>query len=119
VVTIDSVYEMKVPPIVNSKSEMWLNRYFNPNYDGIKIINEDCCFVSDIKNQQHCNNIFSEESVIILQAFLGKGKTTAIKRIMPQYKRVLFVSPRRTFSRFLCKDFGASCYLDWTAENNV
>ena len=38
---------------------------------------------------------------------------------MPQYKRVLFVSPRRTFSRFLCKDFGASCYLDWTAENNV
>ena len=42
-------------------------------------------------NEQHRNNIHSEQSIIILQAFLGKGKTTAIKRIMTKYKRGLFI----------------------------
>ena len=40
------------------------------------------------------------------------GKTTAIKRILPEYKSFLVLSSRQTFARFIAKEFGADCYLD-------
>ena len=94
-----------------SESDILLENYFNPNFENIKIIVEDCPFVSQ-KGTIHANNIFTPEKIIILQAYLGKGKTTALKRLLPKYKRILFLSPRIAFSKFLCKDFEAICYLD-------
>jgi hypothetical protein len=94
-----------------SESDILLKKYFNPNFEHIKIIVEYCPFVSQI-GTEHEKNIFTPEKVIILQAYLGKGKTTAIQRLLPRYKRILFLSPRIAFSKFLCKDFGAICYLD-------
>jgi hypothetical protein len=94
-----------------SDSDVLLEKYFNPNFENIKVVVEDCPFVSQI-GTEHENNILTPEKVVIIQAYLGKGKTTAIKRLLPKYKRILFLSPRIAFSKFLCKDFEAICYLD-------
>ena len=87
--------------------------YLQPNYKNMRIVEEDCEFVSQ-EYTIHENNILSNERLILLVARLGGGKTVAIKRLIEekQYKRVLFISPRTSFSYFVAEEFGLSVYLD-------
>ena len=101
------------PAFFNDK-EYWLDRYFTTDYSGVRTIVEDSPFVS-MEGTPFENDIFCPEPVIILQAFLGRGKTTAIKRLLKKENkdaRVLYLSPRISFARFLVKEFGAKLYLD-------
>mgnify|MGYP003386551444 CR=1 FL=1 len=88
-----------------------LNDYFNLNTDGMKVIQETSKFVSMVGTPDG-NNILDDAKNIILHAYLGRGKTTAIKRLLKQYKTFLFLSPRQTFARFLASEFECDCYLD-------
>ena len=88
-----------------------LNDYFNLNTDGMKVIQETSKFVS-MEGTPDGNNILDDAKNIILHAYLGRGKTTAIKRLLKQYKTFLFLSPRQTFARFLASEFECDCYLD-------
>lgn len=47
---------------------------------------------------------FKDADTIILQSHLGTGKTTQTVKIIPEFKRVLIVSGRKTFSRFIMGD---------------
>jgi hypothetical protein len=87
--------------------------YLKPDYKGMNIIEEDCEFVSQ-ENTIHENNILIDKKLILLVARLGGGKTTAINRLIKQknYKRILFVSPRTSFSYFVAEEFGLTVYLD-------
>ena len=84
-----------------------LDEYFHPNYDGIKTIEENTQYLSSLDH-----NI--KEKVIILRGQLGGGKTTAIKQFIQdnEFKRILFVSPRITFSQFISAEFDTQFYLD-------
>jgi hypothetical protein len=94
-----------------------LEQYFKPDYKDIRIIKEDCRYLS-LANSPHENNIFAREQLILLRAHLGYGKTTAILRLIErnEYKRVLFLSPRITFSQFISTEFGTEFYLDENAD---
>ena len=83
--------------------------YFSPNFSQIRTIKEDCEYVS-----MDSDNILAPEQLLLLIARLGGGKTQAIKRLIQHhnYKRVLFVSPRITFSQFVAKEFNTTFYLD-------
>jgi hypothetical protein len=100
---------------IKDESEGLLEKYFNPNFENIKVIVENCPFVSQI-GTEHENNIFSPEKVLIIQAYLGKGKTTAFKRLLSKYERILLLSPRIAFAKFICKEFEGICYLDVDEE---
>ena len=91
-----------------------LDQYFNPNCDGIRIIEEDTQYLSSL------NKIFLIEKIILLRAQLGGGKTTAIKKFIEQNncKRILFVSPRITFSQFISTEFDTKFYLDEDVKLN-
>ena len=93
------------------------DEYLKPNYTGMKIIDEDCEFVSQ-EDTIHENNILINKKLILLVARLGGGKTIAINRLIQNrnYKRILFVSPRTTFSYFVAKEFGLTVYLDENAN---
>ena len=90
-----------------------LNNYFEPSYDGIKIIEENTKYLSSLDNT-------IQEKIIILRAQLGGGKTTAIKKFIQDNKfiRILFVSPRITFSKFISTEFQSEFYLDEGANLN-
>lgn len=90
------------------------DQYFNPNYEGMEIIDEYSKYVSDANDPSTKDNIFTECHVLILQAYMGVGKTTAIQRLMKreQYKRVLYLSPRIAFAKFISHEFGAEIYID-------
>ena len=92
-----------------------LNEYFKLDYRGIRIIEEDCEFVS-----MDSNNILSVEKLLILIARLGGGKTQGIKRIIKEnnYKRILFISPRISFAQFVAshKEFDLTLYNDEGAD---
>jgi hypothetical protein len=66
------------------------------------------------------SNILHEDKFLILNAFLGKGKTTAIKRLIQikDYKKILCLSPRQAFARFLASDFNIDSYLDENSFNS-
>lgn len=89
------------------------DQYFNLNLEGVKVIDETCKFVS-----QDNNNILDDAKLLILYAYLGRGKTTAIKRLLVEnkYERVLWLSSRQTFAYFLSSEFCADCYLDKTVN---
>ena len=84
-----------------------MKSYFNPNYNNIRIIEEDTQYISSL-------NKTIQEKLIILKAQLGGGKTTSIIRFIKDhnYKRILFVSPRITFSQFISSEFNTAFYLD-------
>ena len=86
-----------------------MEEYLKPNFLDIRIISEDCEFVS-----MNSDNVLAPEKLVLLIARLGGGKTQAIKRLIREkrFKRVLFVSPRITFSQFVAKEFNTSFYLD-------
>ena len=83
-----------------------LDSYFNSNYDGVRIIKEDTKYLSSLNK-----NI--TEKIILLRAQLGGGKTFATKKIISEntFKRILFVSPRITFSQFISTEFNTQFYL--------
>ena len=87
------------------------NRLFKIDLENLTLIKEDCPFVSQ-ENTPHENNIFHPSKHMVIHAYLGRGKTTAIKRALKHYERYLFLSPRQTFARFISADFGIPCYLD-------
>lgn len=89
-----------------------LSRYFELDTQGVKVLKETSKFVS-MEGTSDGNNILDPAKQIILHAYLGRGKTTAIKRLLKNYKSYLFLSPRQTFARFISGEFdGTVCYLD-------
>ena len=84
-----------------------LDSYFNSNYDGVRIIKEDTKYLSSLNK-----NI--TEKIILLRAQLGGGKTFATKKFISEnnFKRILFVSLRITFSQFISTEFNTQFYLD-------
>ena len=91
-----------------------LDDYFNPKYDGINTITEDTQYVSSLDG-----NINAK--VIVLRSSLGSGKTTSIKRFIEvnYFKRILIVSPRITFSKFISQEFDTEFYLDEDVKINA
>ena len=84
-----------------------MKSYFDPNYNNIRIIEENTQYISSL-------NTTIQEKLIILKAQLGGGKTTSIIKFIKDhnYKRILFVSPRITFSKFISTEFDTAFYLD-------
>jgi hypothetical protein len=83
--------------------------YFQIDYSGVKLIEEDSPFVSE-----GSNNILTPTKFIIISAYLGKGKTTACKRLIKhfKYKKILILSSRQSFANFMASEFEIPCYLD-------
>ena len=104
------------PYYFDEGKQLLCDEYFKPDYKGIPIIEEDCNFVSQ-ENTPHEDNILINKKLILLVARLGGGKTIAIQRLIQQkiYKRILFISPRTSFSYFVAKEFGLTVYLDMNA----
>ena len=98
-------------------SQHCLKTFFELDTDGLKVIKEDCQFVS-MEGTKHENNIMDENKLLILHAYLGRGKTTAIKRLLHQYDSYLFISPRQTFANFIASDFNCDCYLNVEGDFN-
>lgn len=86
---------------------------FHPCFDEIQTITEICPFVSQEGTEVE-QDIFSAEKVMILHAFLGRGKTTTIKRLVEGngFQRVLFLSPRVAFFKFVANEFDAAYHLN-------
>ena len=86
---------------------------FDMDLQNINVIEEKSLFLSQEETSDE-NNILNEDKINILYAFLGKGKTTAIKRLIQEksYDKILCLSPRQAFARFLASDFNIDCYLE-------
>lgn len=100
------------PAFFKEKRQLF-NCLFDMDTENINIIEEKSFFLSQEGTTDE-NNIFNDDKINILYAFLGKGKTTAIKRLIKEknYERILCLSPRQAFARFLASDFDITCYLD-------
>lgn len=107
------MYASIAHPAYFNQGEIRINKLFNPSFGDIPVITETCNFVSQ-EGTEFENDIFIKVQILILQAFLGRGKTTAIMRLLKgmNYKRILFLSSRVAFSRFIEGEFKASCYID-------
>lgn len=92
---------------------------FDMNLQDITVIEEKSLFLSQ-ENTSDSNNILNDDKINILYAFLGKGKTTAIKRLIQEksYDKILCLSPRQAFARFLSTDFNIDCYLEGNYNSN-
>ena len=77
----------------------------------INVIQETAQFVSQ-PGTADGDNIFHPSKNLILYAYLGRGKTTACKRLLKNYDSYLFLSPRQTFAKFIAGEFNIPCYLD-------
>jgi len=86
-----------------------LNTYFSLNKKTFRCIQEKSQFVSQEGTEDE-NNIFCIEKFIVIDAYMGKGKTTAIKRIIEQYDSVLFLSSRQTFASWIASEFNLNDY---------
>ena len=104
------------PEFFRESSEC-LSKYFSLNTQGIKLIKESSKFVSQ-KGTSDEDNIFDEAKMIVLHAYLGRGNTTAIKKLLTRYKSFIFLSPRQTFARFIASEFECACYLDINQYNS-
>lgn len=82
-------------------------RYFNPDFKNLRIIEENSRYISDILLDR-------KEQLILLDSPLGSGKTTAIKKLIKynNYKRVLIIAPRITFSQYIASDMETELYLN-------
>ena len=108
----------KCNPSYYENSKEVLNHYFELDTNGMKVIQESSQFVS-MQGTPDEHNIEDSAKQIILHAYLGRGKTTAIKRILGGYKSYLFLSSRQTFARFIASEFeGSVCYLDCNGNYN-
>jgi hypothetical protein len=84
-----------------------LEKYFNPNYDGMRIIKQDTKYIEvSIKDVT--------EQIILLKSQLGSGKTSWIKEFIKvnKYKRILFPTSRIALTQHVCKEFNSASYLD-------
>lgn len=95
-----------------------LDEYFEIDTTGVTVIEESNDFVSHIFNNEtqkyeFDDKITTKHKFLVLKAMLGKGKTTVIKKILEtkKYKRILFLSPRITFSYFIKSEFDCDIYL--------
>jgi len=100
------------PEYFNTEEELF-RVYFDLDLDDIKIIEEKSEYVSQ-KGTPDENNILDDNKFMILYAYLGRGKTTAIKRMIleKKYERYLFLSPRVSFSLFISQEFEIDNYTD-------
>ena len=98
-------------PHIDDPNIHYLDQYYNPDYKTIKIIEEESPFLSQ-EGTPFENDIFRREKFILLRAFLGRGKTTAIKRIIHKFKRILIISPRVSFGQFISKEFECEFYKE-------
>lgn len=88
-----------------------LDEYFAPDYSGIEIIHETCPFLS-MSGTEFEHDIDRPEHIIVMDAYMGCGKTTAIRRMAQKYRRVLYLSPRVAFAKFMAAETGCAIYLD-------
>lgn len=97
-----------------------LDEYFAPDYSGIEIIRESCQFLS-MEGTEFENDIFRPEHIIVMDAYMGRGKTSAIHRMAVQYSSVLYLAPRVAFAKFMAAETGSAIYLDgdFTANHLV
>ena len=93
-------------------SDETIGRYFELNLEGLNVIREKSQFVSQ-EGTPDGENIHDPAKHLILHAYLGRGKTTAIKRLLKSHTSYLFLSSRQTFATFVASEFEDSvCYLD-------
>ena len=108
----DEDFEDKMPTRIKSDvNDKLIEKFFKLDLHGFRVIEEDCRYVS-MEGTPYQNDIYSPEKVIILDAYMGVGKSTAMKRLANHYKRILILSPRVSFSAFMAKEFKTAIYLD-------
>jgi len=110
--TLRNIAKIAHPQFFKKKQECFIS-LFDMDLNGINVIEEKSTFLSQEGTIDE-KNILNNDKMNILYAFLGKGKTTAIKRLIKEkkYKTVLCLSPRQAFAQFLSADFEFDCYLD-------
>ena len=93
--------------------------YYNPFFDSMQIITESSNFVSHEGTPDE-KNIENKAKIILIQADLGAGKTTAIKRVIlkNKYKKILIITPRIAYAEHVVKEFGVKSYLAGNYEEN-
>ena len=104
-------YAKAANPDYFRKAPAEIEAHFALDTSGIRVIKEKCRFVS-MEGTEDEKNIFDPAKQIVLHAYLGRGKTTAIKRALKDATSYLFLSSRQTFAKFIKADFGCDCYLD-------
>jgi len=117
IATLKRLAKKANPDYFNTQEELFKN-YFDLDLQGIKIIKETSSFVSQEGTADE-DNILDENKFIILYAYLGRGKTTAIKRLIKEkgYERFLFISPRVSFSLFISQEMEIDNYTDALLDN--
>lgn len=107
------------PDFFKSNQE-YIRRLFQLDYTDITRITETSEFVSQEGTTSE-NNIFTPCKFLSLSAYMGRGKSTAIKRLIPLYKSFLILTPRQAFALFMKEEFKADCYLDghFSSQNQI
>jgi hypothetical protein len=89
-----------------------LDDYFYIDESNLNVIIENSRYVSCTYNPETKEHIFNDNMIsldkfLIVDAFLGSGKTTANVNFLKKmdYKTILFLSPRITFTYFLIDEF--------------
>lgn len=89
-----------------------LDAYYNPVYTKeTDVINENSYYVSQ-EGTEYENDILHTNNAILLNADMGSGKSRAIQRLIPLYKRVLILTPRITYTKHIAHEFRVGSYLD-------
>ena len=103
-----------------------LEEYFEIDTTDIIVIEESNDFVSHVWNDttqeyEFDDKIITTHKFLVLKAMLGKGKTTVIKKMLEakKYKKILFLSPRVTFSYFIKSEFNCDIYLERLDSSNM
>ena len=99
------------PEFFHSEERLLLD-YYTPNFGDMKIITEKSNFVSQEGTDDE-KNIESNAKIILIQADLGAGKTTSIKRVLlkNKYKKLLIITPRIAYAEHVVKEFDVVSYL--------
>jgi hypothetical protein len=92
--------------------------YYNPFLDSMQIITESSNYVSEEGTPDE-KNIENKAKIILIQADLGAGKTTAITRVIKKYNNILIISPRIAYAEHVVKEFGVKSYLEGNYEENL
>ena len=124
-ITLDVTYLKYLAKLANPAAYTdWKSRsaaFFNLDMDNIEVLEENSQFVSQVGTPDEAH-IFHPNKYIIIHAYLGRGKTTAIKRLINDpiaaLPKVLFLSSRITFARFIAADFNIPCYLTNSLKSN-
>lgn len=106
------------PDYFNTEERL-LHDYYNPLYYSMLVITEKSHFVSQVGTDDE-KNIECTSKIILIQADLGAGKTTAIKRVLMKnkYSSVLIITPRIAYAEHVVKEFGVQSYLTGKFDEN-